>query len=113
MWLLWLQLHVCIVRPDPVCPIIFFDGKPSGFVRNSKQQDQADTFKIDADHTMDYRAWNFTQEDNFCRVDLNPMTHKLTVKAMDKRGEIIRKKDQEGRGMDEKIIAELEPAPGW
>ena len=94
-------------------PILFFDGKPSDFVHNSKQQDQADTFEIDADHTMDYRAWNFTQEDNFCRVDVNPKTHTLTVTAMDKRGEIIRNKDSEGRAMDEKIIAELELAPGW
>ena len=94
-------------------PVPFSDGKPSSFVHDSKLKDQADTFRIDANHTMDYRAWNFTQEDNFCRLDLCPETHKLTVMAMDRKGEIIRKKDLMGHRMDEKIITELELASGW
>lgn len=28
---------------------------------------------------MDYTAWNFTQEDNFCRVDLDHKNHCLRV----------------------------------
>ena len=36
---------------------------------------------------MDYRAWNFTQEDNFCRVDLDPAKQRLKVTAINKKGD--------------------------
>ena len=65
-------------------PMLFFDGKPRSFVHDSKEEDYADTFEIEDDHMMGYRAWNFTQDDNFCRVDLNATVHTLTVTAMDK-----------------------------
>src|SRR3546814_8093182 len=52
-------------------PFPFADGEPSSYVHDSRARDQLDTFQIDAQHAMDYRAWNFTQEDNFCRVDLD------------------------------------------
>ena len=94
-------------------PIIFFAGKPSDFVHNSKEKKQADTFQIDARHTMDYRAWNFTQEDNFCRIDLNSTAHKLTVTAMDKKGKVIHEKGQPGRPTVNKIISEFELTPRW
>ena len=93
-------------------PMLFFDGKPCSFVHNSREEDYTDTFQIDDIHTMDYRAWNFTQDDNFCRVDVSPGTHKLTVTAMDKKGEVIHKKDCLCRRMDEKIITVLELASG-
>lgn len=94
-------------------PMLFFDGKPCSFVHVSKKKDQTDTFQIDANHTMDYQAWNFTQEDNFCRLDLNATAHKLTVTAMDKKGKVIHKKGRLDRSTDEKIISELELASGW
>lgn len=101
----------CVASSAFYWPMLFFDGKPCSFVHNSKQEDHADTFKIDDNHAMDYRAWNFTQDDNLCRVDL--CRHKLTVTAMDKKGEVIHKKGQLSRQMDEKIITELELASGW
>src|SRR3546814_6461632 len=58
-------------------PFPFADGEPSSYVHDSRARDQLDTFQIDAQHAMDYRAWNFTQEDNFCRVDLDPRRHSL------------------------------------
>ena len=94
-------------------PMLFFDGKPCSFVRNSKEEDHADTFQIDDIHTMDYRAWNFTQDDNFCRVDVSSDTHKLTVTAMDKKGMVIRKKGRLGHRIDDKTITELTLASGW
>ena len=94
-------------------PIPFFAGKPSSFVRDSKEKNQADTFEIDDIHTMDYRAWDFTQGDNFCRIDLSSKTHKLTVTAMDNKGEVIHKKGQLDRQMDKKIITKLKLASGW
>ena len=51
-------------------PWCFADGEPSNFVHDSTVQDQKDTFEIDGTYKMDYEAWNFTQEDNFCRVDV-------------------------------------------
>src|SRR3546814_15609711 len=58
-------------------PFPFADGEPSSYVHDSRARDQLDTFQIDAQHAMAYRAWNFTREDNFCRVDLDPPRHSL------------------------------------
>ena len=94
-------------------PFFFADGEPSNYVHNSKVKDQIDTFEIDDMHTMDDRAWNFTQEDNFCRLDLDKAAHKLTVTAMNKKGKIIRKRNWLGRPVGKSIVAEFELAPGW
>lgn len=94
-------------------PFFFADGEPSNYVHDSKAKDQADTFQIDANHTMDYHAWNFTQEDNFCRLDLDKATHKLTITAMDSKGEIIRKKNWLGQAIGKPITTDFQLAPGW
>jgi alkaline phosphatase D len=39
---------------------------------------------------MDYRAWNFTQEDNFCRIDVDRANHRLVVVPYDDEGRQIR-----------------------
>ena len=72
-------------------PYPFADGEPSNYVHDSKKQD--DTFVIDADNgiTMDYRASKFTQEDNFCRVDVDWPKHRIEVRAIDKKGKEIKK----------------------
>ncbi|AXE28900.1 phosphodiesterase [Chromobacterium phragmitis] len=73
-------------------PFPFADGDPSGFVHDSQAQGQEDGFDFSADskpHTMDYLAWNFTQEDNFCRVDIDPETAKLTVTAFGSQGQVL------------------------
>ncbi len=70
-------------------PFPFADGEPSSYVHDSTAMGQEDSFDIDGTHKMDYRAWNFTQEDNFCRVDLDRESHRLTVRAYDSEGELI------------------------
>src|SRR3546814_374912 len=89
----------------------FADGEPSSYVHDSRARDQLDTFQIDAQHAMDYRAWNFTQEDNFCRVDLDPRRHRLQVAAMNKKGEVIRKRNWRGEASGAPLVTELKLAP--
>jgi len=38
---------------------------------------------------MDYRAYNFTQKDNFCRVDVDWANRKMEVIAIDRKGKQI------------------------
>jgi alkaline phosphatase D len=93
-------------------PFPFADGEPSSFVHDSTKPDQLDTFVIDEQHVMDYVATNFTQEDNFCRVDLDPKAFSLKVTAMDKDGRVIRRRDWLGRDIDSQpIISALQLAP--
>ena len=54
-------------------------------------QDREDTFDLGGGLSMDYRARNFTQEDNYCRVDVDRERATLTVRPFDKRGEPVRK----------------------
>jgi alkaline phosphatase D len=87
-------------------PFPFADGDPSDFVHNSKKEGQKDTFNIDDKRlTMDYVAKNFTQEDNFCRVDVDKATHSLIVNAYDSSGDLI--KNNSGKGLTSKL--KLEP----
>jgi alkaline phosphatase D len=92
-------------------PFPFADGEPSSFVHDSRADDQRDTFQIDDAHTMDYRAWNFCQEDNFCRVDLDAARHSLRVTALNKDGEVIRKRNWLGQATGKPIVSDLQLAP--
>ena len=91
-------------------PFPFADGDPSGFVHDSVQPEQRDTFIIDDSHTMDYRARNFTQVDNFCRVDVDREKHTLTVRPYDRDGEPVETGGWFGR-RSSKLVAKLELAP--
>ena len=71
-------------------PFPFADGEPSSFVHDSANQLQKDTFAIDELHSMDYKAWNFTQEDNFCRVDIDHTTFRIVVRPFNTAGELVR-----------------------
>ncbi len=92
-------------------PFPFADGEPSSFVHDSTARDQEDSFDIDAKHKMDYEAWNFCQEDNFCRVDLDPATQSLKVSAFNDDGEVIFKRDWLGRPKGPAVVSELKLAP--
>ena len=92
-------------------PYSFADGEPSNYVHNSKDRNQLDTFDIDEHHAMDYRAWNFTQDDNFCRLDLDKNAHRLTVTAINWKGEIIRKRNWLGQATGREIVSELQLVP--
>lgn len=92
-------------------PFFFADGEPSNFVHNSKNPEQRDTFNIGDGLTMDYVAGSFTQEDNFCRVDLDPDTHMLRVAALNNDGEVIRKRNWLGQARGRPIVTDLQLAP--
>ncbi|MDE0538719.1 MAG: alkaline phosphatase D family protein [Rhodospirillales bacterium] len=102
-------------------PFFFADGEPSNFVHDSTDDgtqardgdgvDQSDTFDIDGRHAMDYRAWNFTQDDNFCRVDVDRHTHTINVAAIGEDGEVIRKRNWLGMATGSPIVSKLDLAP--
>ena len=72
-------------------PFPFADGDPSNFVHDSKQKGQEDPFTLgDGKTVMHYKAWNFTQEDNFCRIDIDRSNARLVVRTFDDEGEIVR-----------------------
>ncbi len=75
-------------------PFPFADGDPSSFVHDSKTPGQEDTFTFQAagtEHTMDYTSWNYTQEDNFCRVDVDWRNRKINITPFGSDGEVIEK----------------------
>lgn len=75
-------------------PFAFADGEPSSFVHDSKAKDQADGFDFTVKrtkHTMHYKAWNFAQDDNFCRVDLNRAEGKMVVTSFGTDGKVLEK----------------------
>jgi alkaline phosphatase D len=75
-------------------PFPFADGEPSNFVHDSTAPGQEDGFEFDVDgskHEMNYRAWNFTQDDNFCRVDLNRADARIVVTPFGSNGDVIEK----------------------
>lgn len=79
-------------------PFPFANGAPSDYVHDSTAANQKDTFVVDAAQniTMDYKAWNFTQADNFCRIDLDLTQKLLIVRAFDDEGSIVRNKKLDG-----------------
>src|SRR3546814_4646898 len=92
--------------------VFFFKQKTAYEMRISDwSSDVCSSDLIDAQHAMDYRAWNFTQEDNFCRVDLDPRRHSLQVAAMNKKGEVIRKRNWRGEASGAPLVTELKLAP--
>ncbi len=100
----------CITSSAFYWPFWFADGEPSNFVHDSKANGQEDTFKIAGRRTMDYTAENFTQEDNFCRVDIDKPSHTITVQPFDKYGEPIHSKDWFG-GKKNQLTTTLDLEP--
>ena len=79
-------------------PFPFADGSPSDFVHDSTAPGQEDTFVINENPrlVMDYTAWNFTQVDNFCRIDVDRKSAALIVRAFDSDGKQVVKPRQDG-----------------
>jgi len=92
-------------------PFPFADGDPSGYVHDSKLAGQEDTFDIDGSAKMDYRAWNFTQEDNYCRIDVKRENRTVTVLPFDKYGELIEQGSWIPGVKSNPLIAKLQMAP--
>jgi alkaline phosphatase D len=79
-------------------------------VHDSTASGQEDTFDIGDGYSMDYKAWNFTQEDNFCRVDVDHDNAAIVVRVFDSKGERVKKGSWFGIGGDE-IESTLQLAP--
>lgn len=81
-------------------PFPFADGEPSDYVHDSSAAGQEDTFDFKDSNgqalTMDYKAWNFTQEDNFCRLSVDQGQHHLRVRVFDKNGDLVDEEDDKG-----------------
>ncbi|MEO1224852.1 MAG: alkaline phosphatase D family protein [Pseudomonadota bacterium] len=90
-------------------PFPFADGEPSDFVHDSKAEGQRDTFPFEDSAgnacAMDYKAGNFTQEDNFCRLSVDRAAHQLRVRTYDRRGDVVEEEDDRGnkRPLDAKL----------
>lgn len=78
-------------------PFPFADGAPSDFVHDSTAKGQEDTFVINENPrlVMDYTAENFTQVDNFCRVDIDRAAAALVVRVFDADGKQVRKRQND------------------
>ena len=70
-------------------PFWFADGEPSNYVHNSRRQKNIFVVDQKAKIVMDYKAYNFTQKDNFCRVDVDWANRKMQVMAIDRKGRRI------------------------
>ena len=94
-------------------PFPFADGEPSDFVHDSRAKGQEDTFHFTNSKgyrmTMDYKAWNFSQEDNFSCITLDRDSHTMRVRVLDKRGDLVVEEDNRGDKAD--LDARLELAP--
>ncbi len=83
-------------------PFSFADGDPAGYVHDSLAKNQEDTFDVGGGVTMDYKAFNFAQDDNFCQVDVNlndPRRANLTVHVLGRDGGPVTKLDADGAKM--------------
>jgi len=68
-------------------PFPFADGDPNAFVHNSRKPDQVDPFPLFNDQVrMHYSSFNFTQEDNFSRLDVDRKAQTITVRVFDRDG---------------------------
>jgi len=88
-------------------PFPFADGAPSNYVHDSTKRETRDTFKVTDKVVMDYTAYNFTQEDNFCQVDV--AGNELLVQAFGKDGKRLRQAGLGGASRD--LAATLALAP--
>lgn len=90
-------------------PFWFADGEPSDYVHDSRKPEQSDPFSLSGGVEMNYRAWNFTQKDNYCRIDVDKANHAVTVRAFDAKGELI--EERTAAGGTREIRTRLELAP--
>jgi alkaline phosphatase D len=90
-------------------PFPFADGDPADFIHDSRDPRTPDTFEVGDGVTMDYRAWNFTQDDNFCRLTVDRASHKLVVEVIGRDGKHITTKGPLRLPVD--LTSRLELAP--
>ncbi|CAE6739346.1 alkaline phosphatase D family protein [Candidatus Nitrotoga fabula] len=76
-------------------PFSFADGDPAGYVHDSQDIRTRDEFELSGGlGKMNYKAWAFTQDDNFCRIDVEPGTAELVVQMFDWDGAPVETRKQ-------------------
>jgi alkaline phosphatase D len=93
------MLHACDITSSALYwPFPFADGDPNNYIHDSRASGQIDRFPIQGTGIeMHYQAWGFTQEDNFCRLDLDKSAHSLRVRVFDRDGQSVRVTNEDGR----------------
>lgn len=75
-------------------PFPFADGDPSDFVHDSTAHGQEDSFHFETRSgeriTANYKAWNFTRQNNFTLVTIDRDTSSIGVTVYDRKGDAIR-----------------------
>ena len=84
-------------------PFPFADGDPNNYVHDSTLPNQLDPFAFDGG-VMNYRAWAFTQEDNFARIDIDTAKNQLVVRYFDREGNKIKVLDANDKPVTENIL---------
>lgn len=90
-------------------PFPFADGEPSDYVHDSTAKGQEDHFPVSDLVTMDYKARNFTQEDNYCRVNIDKDKAEIKVQVFNSDGRIIEQKKADGK--TRKLVGTLKLTP--
>ena len=90
-------------------PFPFADGEPSDYVHDSRTKGQEDSFEVSDSVKMDYKAWNFTQEDNYCRVDIDKEKAEIIVRVLNSEGQIIEQEKADGK--THKLVGTFKLAP--
>jgi len=81
----------CVTSSAFYWPFPFADGDPNGYVHDSRAKGQEDPFPIvGTPVVMHYRSYGYTQQDNFCRLDVDKAGHTLTVSVFNEHGEPAR-----------------------
>ena len=73
-------------------PFFFADGEPSHYVHDSTHRKTRDTFTVNRNVTMDYKAYGFSQEDNYCQVTVDKDSHSILVRVKDHDGNPVTKR---------------------
>jgi alkaline phosphatase D len=85
-------------------PFPFADGDPNNYVHDSKLDDQFDHFPYTGG-VMHYTSWAYTQEDNFCRIDMDKATGSMTVGYYDRDGKQVVVSSPSGNPVAENKVA--------
>jgi alkaline phosphatase D len=84
-------------------PFPFADGDANNYVHDSTAEGQLDPFAFDGG-VMNYRAWAFTQEDNYARIDIDTANNQLVVRYFDREGEPIEVLDSKDKKVTQNIL---------
>lgn len=91
-------------------PFSFADGDPSGYVHDSRDERTEDGFDIgNGLGTLHYKTWGFTQDDNFCRLDVEPTTAAIIVQSFDWDGAAIVRNHRDGSRTNQAESLKLAP----